>query len=57
MTELQQDACQETGHAIGMGHHIDMSSCMYGTIDPNASRYPANGDWLMLENIYSGPAG
>jgi predicted Zn-dependent protease len=51
-SELQQDACHETGHALGMGHNYYKTSCMYGSIAPDASRYPAAGDYTILTQVY-----
>jgi hypothetical protein len=50
---LQQNACHELGHGLGLDHNISGTSCMwYAITNTTATRYPADGDYLMLESIY-----
>lgn len=48
----QITTCHEEGHALGLDHNLFTTSCLYFERDPGVSKYPANGDYLMLDSIY-----
>lgn len=52
--EHRQVACQEQGHAMGMGHNSSLSSCMFGTTRTDASTVPSGDDFGELQyEIYN----
>lgn len=49
---VHRDACHEIGDTLGLDHNFYKTSCLYGTITTDSSRYPAAGDYSILEEIY-----
>ena len=53
-SEHRQVACQEQGHAMGMGHNSSLSSCMYAYSGSGASTTPNGDDFGELQySIYN----
>jgi hypothetical protein len=46
----RQAVCHEMGHALGLDHNVNASSCLYYQM--SGATIPASGDWKMLESIY-----
>jgi len=49
--DRRTSACHEIGHALGVGHNMSRSSCMYGTDSSNDPQQPHRSDFDLLRRV------